>query len=176
MNRASSFFTASIPKRGKKSKPESFEIQLRSTKRPQRRPRLATDPLVRFERLYARNRKGCWLWTGALTDKGYALFWSGTKTVLAHKWRYEFQNGLVPKGLQLDHTCRRRHCVNPGHLEPVTGSVNVRRGIRGQMERSKKRCPKGHAYSPENTLIVSTTGERRCRACRRNSVNNARRK
>ena len=37
-------------------------------------------------------------------------------------------HGPVPEGLELDHLCRIRHCVNPDHVEPVTCAVNVRRG------------------------------------------------
>lgn len=33
--------------------------------------------------------------------------------------------------------------------------------------RNKTHCPKGHAYSPENTRTDKKTGHRTCRACRR---------
>jgi hypothetical protein len=41
---------------------------------------------------------------------------------------YERYRGPIPKGLQLDHLCRQRDCINPDHLEPVTCAVNVQRG------------------------------------------------
>lgn len=47
--------------------------------------------------------------------------------VVAHKALYEKHIGPVPPGLQLDHTCKRRECVNPWHLELVTPAVNTRR-------------------------------------------------
>lgn len=36
--------------------------------------------------------------------------------------------GPIPDGLQLDHLCRNPSCVNPAHLEIVTGAENIRRG------------------------------------------------
>lgn len=46
----------------------------------------------------------------------------------AHIVFYERAHGPVPAGLQLDHICRNRRCVNPDHLEPVTQAINVQRG------------------------------------------------
>lgn len=74
--------------------------------------------------------KGCWVWTGGLSD-GYGTFTpnvGGVHTARAHKWIYEQKVGPVPKGLELDHVCRVRNCVNyEGHLEPVTKKENWER-------------------------------------------------
>lgn len=39
----------------------------------------------------------------------------------------------MPLGLELDHLCRQRDCVNPQHLEAVTHSENTRRGAAARM-------------------------------------------
>lgn len=42
----------------------------------------------------------------------------------------------IPVGLDLDHLCRVRSCVNPDHLEPVTRAENLRRGSRGKVNQA----------------------------------------
>ena len=71
---------------------------------------------------------GCWLWIGACERDGYAKIVVNKKRRSAHRYAYELFIGPIPHGLQLDHLCRVRCCVNPAHLEPVTGSENVMRG------------------------------------------------
>ncbi len=99
------------------------------------------DPLIRKRihgnddaRFFSRVDKrpdGCWLWTAHVHPRtGYVQFRIGGrkgKMVLAHRWAYERFTGPIPAGLELDHLCRVRHCVNPAHLEPVTRSENRRR-------------------------------------------------
>ena len=79
----------------------------------------------------------CWLWTAAQTQPGwghiggYGIFgvYEPTKRkVKAHRFAFELSRGAIPTGLDLDHICSIRNCVNPAHLEPVTRSENVRRG------------------------------------------------
>jgi len=83
----------------------------------------------RFDAKYRIDESGCWLWTASLNAGGYGQFASGSiGTRLAHRWRWEMENGPVPEGLELDHLCRVRHCVNPAHLEPVTRRENLLRG------------------------------------------------
>lgn len=70
----------------------------------------------------------CWIWLLKKHHAGYG--WVGVKgrQWLAHRWYYEQANGPIPDGLQLDHLCRQKICVNPDHLEPVTPLRNARRG------------------------------------------------
>lgn len=106
---------------------------------------------------------GCWLWTAA-TARGYGQFWNeDRKVVRAHRWAYEALVGTVTEGLELDHLCRERACVNPAHLEPVTHGENVRRSPL-HAHRVKTECPQGHDYDEANTYH-HPSGRRRCRAC-----------
>lgn len=73
----------------------------------------------------------CWEWTAARSD-GYGQFKSGPgEPAGAHRWAYQYLVGPIPVGVQLDHLCRNRACVNPDHLEPVSQRENILRGYGG---------------------------------------------
>lgn len=72
---------------------------------------------------------GCWMWRGSIMDRGYPQFWDG-RVWRAHRWAYEHWVGPIPAGLTLDHLCKRKVCVNPAHLEPVTFGENFSRYLR----------------------------------------------
>lgn len=68
---------------------------------------------------------GCWLWRGTISDQGYGKF--GGR--YAHVLTWEELHGPLPAGLERDHLCRTRNCVNPLHLEAVTHRENLRRAF-----------------------------------------------
>jgi len=107
---------------------------------------------------------GCIVWTGGKTAGGYGMFAPLTDgepaKVMAHRWAYEHAVGAIPAGLDIDHLCRNRACVNPVHLEPVTREENIRRAAA-----VKTHCPHGHEYTPENTYVRPGTVHRHCRTC-----------
>lgn len=79
---------------------------------------------------YTEDSSGCWDWSGYRGVDGYGRCKAvGTsRTILAHRVFYERFVGAVPEGMDLDHLCRNRGCVNPQHLEPVSRALNVQRG------------------------------------------------
>jgi hypothetical protein len=87
---------------------------------------------------------------------GYAYVIRDLKEIPVHRWMYEYFNGPIPDGLEIDHLCKTKRCVNPDHLEPVTHAVNMAR-----YAATITHCPLGHAYTEENTLR-----KRKGRACR----------
>ena len=70
----------------------------------------------------------CWLYNGNLNPFGYGRVKSGGGDVMVHRVSYEHFVSKLPKGLEIDHLCSVRNCVNPEHLEAVTHKVNVWRG------------------------------------------------
>ena len=123
-------------------------------------------PLERFMIKVAQGQKGCVVWTAGTNGVGYGLFWDGGRDVMAHRWAYEYFKGKIPAGLQLDHLCRNRNCVNPAHLEPVTQRENILRGdTLPASQITRTHCPQGHPYEGDN-LYIWTDGSRQCRTCR----------
>ena len=88
---------------------------------------------------------------------------------MAHRYSYEQVNGPIPDGLEIDHLCSVRSCVNVDHLEAVTRSENILRTVArgGHHWANKTECPKGHPYSETNTGQSPDGGKRYCRTCKR---------
>jgi hypothetical protein len=118
---------------------------------------------------------GCWLYSGSTTRDGYAQanYKAGNKqyAVYPHVLAWMKANDGLPIE-QVDHTCHNpdtciapcphRRCINPEHLESVTGAENLRRsgGLAGTNAR-KTHCPAGHEYDH-----AEASGGRRCSTCR----------
>lgn len=95
----------------------------------------------------------CWTWTGPLRN-GYGRIRTCEGLETAHRVSYALFTGPIPPGLDLDHLCRNRACINPDHLEPVTRRESIRRSpIHGA---ATAHCVKGHEYTEATT---HTTGQ-----------------
>jgi hypothetical protein len=112
------------------------------------------------------DESGCWLMFG-VNKNDYAKVRATNKMRMAHRITYEFCRGPIPRGLVIDHLCRRRNCVNPWHMEPVTNHENILRGLSVMSPKARKtHCVHGHSLEGDN-LRLSKDGYRHCRACDR---------
>lgn len=130
--------------------------------------RWPADPAERILPQIDVQSPGCWIWTGGRRNGYGRTTWNGRREYV-HRAMWQMLVGPIADGLQIDHLCRVPLCCNPDHLEPVPPRVNVRRSSAGAVLRQRNasitHCPRGHEYSPENTLRIR--GSRRCRECNR---------
>jgi hypothetical protein len=131
------------------------------------------SPEKRFLLQYEVMPSGCWQWTGSVAmPQGYGCISVDRKAEYAHRFSFRLHNGPIPEGLDIDHLCRNRLCVNPEHLEAVTTRENVLRGIGPSAREARQtQCKNGHPFAGDN-LIIQRNGRRTCRICRNLYQNN----
>ena len=121
---------------------------------------------------------GCWLWSAAVNQAGYAWYNVSGDPDRGHRVSYEALVGAIPDGLEIDHLCRVRCCVNPDHLEAVPHRVNMHRGFAPHgINARKTHCKRGHPFDAANTHSYTYARRkggrlrfetyRLCRACNR---------
>ncbi|MEU9141689.1 HNH endonuclease signature motif containing protein [Streptomyces sp. NPDC048404] len=107
----------------------------------------------------------CHQWTGSADDSGYARFWLNGRNRRAYHLAYIAAHGPIPTGHEVDHHCRNRRCVNPGHLRALTHRDNVLTSSNIAAYRAAQtRCHKGHPFDEANTAR-RPNGTRQCRTC-----------
>lgn len=106
---------------------------------------------------------GCWVWQATVSEHGYAV----VNHAYVHRASHELFKGNIPDGMQIDHLCRNRRCVNPDHLEAVTQRTNLLRGeSRPAANHRKTHCVRGHELSGDNIVrLASRPTERPCKVC-----------
>jgi hypothetical protein len=118
----------------------------------------APKPLI--DRLMARvspePTTGCWIWTGTHNSNGYGKIRVDRRMSLTHRVAYSIFVGPLLDGMDIDHTCRNRACVNPDHLEQISHRDNT---VRRNAVRTT--CPRGHVYDKIDQ------GARRCSLCKK---------
>ncbi len=109
----------------------------------------------------------CWEWTAGCYPSGYGLFSINASTTHAHRMVWELLVGPCPSGLEPDHLCRNRVCVNPDHLEWVLPIENKRRSFCPSSHVLKTGyCKNGHLFDGGN-VYIKPNGGRQCISCRR---------
>jgi len=102
---------------------------------------------------------GCWLWVGSCDSGGYPL--TGTGSLIVHRAMYEMYIGGIAEGFDVHHKCRTRICVNPNHLEAISGITDRKLRLIEQTH-----CKHGHPLEAPN-IWFRKNGRRICKACTR---------
>ncbi len=135
---------------------------------------LLEKPTIQEPRKLRRDSK-CITWTGYRGSGGYATIIitrkRKAKAHMVHRIIYEATIGKIPCGLEIDHLCRNRACVNPVHMRVVTSRENTLCGMSPSAINARKtHCIRGHALTGDN-LYVRPNGKRNCMICRRLKFN-----
>lgn len=110
---------------------------------------------------------------------GYSFIRINSERYATHRVIKALATGQNPPGLVTDHLCRNRACIRATHLEFVTNTENIRRGVSAEIfiktiiakKKNKTHCAKGHELNEANTYysIRSDTlpgaQRRSCRVC-----------
>lgn len=121
-------------------------------------------PTERLDRLSTPEpMSGCIIWIGTRNRDGYGLVCHEGKMQSAHRVAWELEHGPIPEGLEIDHRCRLRPCINTAHMRLATRRENVLcSNAVSALAAQRTACPQGHAYSG-----VDNKGRRICRTCAR---------
>jgi hypothetical protein len=113
-----------------------------------------------WDKVVPEPNSGCWLWTATVNSEGYGSFYWEGRMKLAHRVALGATTTLV-EAMEADHQCCNTGCVNPEHLDQVTGVDNRLAAV---VRRAS--CRAGHAYTDASTLIVTKPSGSKFRQCR----------
>jgi hypothetical protein len=132
--------------------------------------RLTSTMFERFHQGYIITGSECWEWTKTFDGKGYGVIYDDSRPrrpMRAHRYGYTLATGDLAVGMDIDHICRNKKCVNPEHLEAVTHKENVLRGLAPNiLAHHQNVCKRGHEMNDQNTYY-RRNGTRQCRVCHR---------
>lgn len=112
-----------------------------------------------FERLVKRtvlSAKGCFVWQGPLSSKGYVMHSHRKWQTQAHRNVYRLTHRVeLSREQQVCHSCDERRCWNPGHLFLGSNQDNCKDMAAKKRHQNNRKlvCKWGHPFSPENTRI-----------------------
>lgn len=104
---------------------------------------------------------------------GYVRIYREHKTWYAHRYHFEKTYGPIPKGLEVDHLCENRACVNPNHLQAVKHLQNMSHARTRTLHTGY--CRNGHDLLVAGVYVHPTSGPT-CRECKREALRAYRRR
>lgn len=94
----------------------------------------------------------CWIWTSNVSTRGVGrLMYNGKRFWYAHQIAWLLHYGDLPPFVM--HKCDNSICVRWDHLFAGEKGEQVMEYNGGDFHKAKTKCPYGHPYTPENTVI-----------------------
>lgn len=101
----------------------------------------------------------CITWTGNTSPDGYGRIRLDGAMPRVHRVAWSLEHGAIPEGVEIDHSCWNRACINVEHLRLASRAENVRsreganansrtgvRGVYWDAERQSYRAQVGRRY------------------------------
>ena len=102
----------------------------------------------------------CWEWRQAIGKSTYGRFSVGYQQFLAHRFSYALAHGEIAEGIEIDHTCHNKACVNPEHLREATHKQNLEHRSGAQSNsKSRVRGVSWHSLANKWVAQVKHNGE-----------------
>jgi len=86
----------------------------------------------RFKHNSELTETGCREWKKTITLRGYASWPTGIpyfKTNLGHRIAWILENGEIPKGAKIIHTCKNKTCINIDHLRILHTDTSIKNKV-----------------------------------------------
>lgn len=106
---------------------------------------------------YTEWRNGCLVWNGYGNNNGYGRISVKGRQILVHRHVWEKASGAIPEGMQIDHVCHNRGCVNIEHLRLVTIQQNQFNRSGAQIN-SKSGVRNVHKFGEKWRVVVTRHG------------------
>lgn len=108
---------------------------------------LTEKELIRFNSCWVKHHD-CHLWQLSLDKDGYGNFYFRKMARRAHRVAWYMVHGEIPLGSVINHTCRKRNCVNPQHLQLLSPLENNMKDSAcvGYINSQKTHCKNGHPF------------------------------
>lgn len=111
---------------------------------------------------YIVSDRGCWICTSHGKDKdGYTKIARNNRSLRLHRYVYEIENGPIPNGMVVLHSCDTPACFNPKHLSLGSNLDNQRDKVKKQ--RQAKGEVNGSAKITEDDVRDIRKDPRYCR-------------
>jgi hypothetical protein len=96
----------------------------------------------------------CWEWQGYINRArgGYGMIGVGStkdgtkRTAYVHCVAYEHYVGPIPEGMEIDHRCHNKICVNPAHMAVATHAENMQRIPLTVLQMGHRKSPPRREY------------------------------